>query len=80
MFVAPTLVTEIITPSGSNQATTATALDGRSLCRIATDTAIYVAVGSAPNATSDSHRFLVPSGSVEYVRLGVGAKVAVATA
>lgn len=66
-------------PSGSNVATTAAATAGQSICRVATDTAVYVSFGSAPNATSDTIRFFLPANSIEYFRVSVGDKAAVVT-
>lgn len=71
-------VWEIKTPSGSSGATTAAATAGQSLCRVATDTAVYVTFGSAPTATSTTG-FMVPANGVEYFRVNTGDKAAVIT-
>lgn len=70
---------ESLTPSGSNSASTAAAKASQNVCRVATDTAIYVSFGSAPNAGTDTVRFYVPAGSIEYFRVGEGNKAAVIT-
>ena len=70
-------VTEVVTPSGSNQVTTAATTADRVIIRIAADVALYVSVGTAPNATSDPGRFLLPAGAVEYVAAGSEKKAAV---
>lgn len=70
---------EGIAPSGSNQTTTAVAVEN-GVCRVATDTSVYVAFGSAPNALSGtSSRFFVPAGVVEYFVVATGHKAAVVT-
>ncbi len=76
---------EDIAPSATSAATTKTA-DGTQFnrnhqpcCRITTDTQIYVSFGTAPNATSDAERFLIPAGSVEYFYVKDGDKAAVVT-
>lgn len=71
---------EGIAPSGSNQQTTATSPSG-GICRVATDTAVYVAFGSNPNALSGTgSRYYVPADSVEYFQVSEGHKAAVVTA
>lgn len=70
---------EGIAPTGSNQTTTAVGSAARNLCRVATDTAVYVSFGAAPNATSDDPRFFMPANSVDFFRVVVGAKGAVVT-
>lgn len=67
-------------PTGSNVATSAAATAGQSICRVATDTAVYVSFGSAPNAGTDTIRFFIPANAVEYFRVSVGDKAAVITA
>ncbi len=66
-------------PSGTNAATTAAATNSQPMCRVATDTDVYVSFGSAPNAGTDTIRFFVPAGSVEYFRVSPGSKAAVIT-
>lgn len=67
---------ENMTPTATSAPTTASSAGGQSTCRVATDTAIYVSFGTAPNATSDTVRFLVPAGAVEYFRVQGGYKAA----
>ena len=74
-----TAVTETITSSASNQATTADS-NAHNVCRVATDTDVYVSFGTAPDATSDSNRFLMPANSVEYFRVALDTKGAVVNA
>jgi hypothetical protein len=71
---------ESITSSGSNQQTTITAPTDMTglVCRVATDTAVYVKFGPDPNALTDTGaRFFMPIGSVEYFRVKPGDKAAV---
>ncbi len=70
---------EEISESGSNQTTTAAATSTRRFARVATDAAVYVSFGNAPNATSDGGRVMLPSGSVEYFLCNVGDIAAVVT-
>lgn len=70
---------ETATPTGSSAATTAAAKAAQNVCRVATDTAVYVAFGTSPTASS-SAGFLVPANGVEYFRVGEGMKAAVITA
>lgn len=79
MFVEGVTV-ETETPSGSNAATAAAARADQPFCRVATDTDVYVSFGTAPNASTDTIRFLLPAGSVEYFRVPAGSKAAVITA
>jgi hypothetical protein len=72
------IVSETITSSASNQQSAASS--GKSVARVATDTAIYVAVGSAPDATTATARVYMPANSVEYIQLSEGHKVAVVNA
>lgn len=67
-------------PSGSNAATAAAATASQNVCRVATDTAVYVSFGSAPNAGTDTIRFFLPANAVEYFRVKSGDKAAVITA
>lgn len=76
LFVAGATV-EAETPSGSNAVTTAAASATQNVCRVSTDTDVYVSFGAAPDASSDAVRFLVPAGSVEYFRVSAGHKAAV---
>ena len=76
MFVRGATV-EAETVGASNAATTAAATGGQTICRVATDTDCYVSFGSAPNAGTDTIRFLVTAGSAEYFRVSAGDKAAV---
>lgn len=73
---------EVITPGGSNLATTAVAgsYPASPIARVATDTAIYVSFGASPNASSDATRLYIPAGGVEYVAVRKGDKAAVIAA
>jgi hypothetical protein len=57
----------------------AAATSAQNLCRVATDTAIYVSFGSAPNAGTDTIRFYMPANTVEYFRITSGSKGACIT-
>lgn len=79
-FIADTVVSEDVTPSASSAATTAAAPSGganQPMCRIATDAAVYVSFGAAPDAESDASRLLIPAGATEYVYVDAGDKAAV---
>lgn len=81
--VASTVVSENITSSASNQQTTATAPTtiADPMCRVATDTPVYVAFGTNPNAlTGTAARFYIPANGVEYFRVNPGHKAAVVNA
>jgi len=67
-------------PTGTSAATTAAATATQNVCRVATDTQVYVSFGSSPNATSDTIKFLVPAGQVSFFRVASGNKAAVVTA
>lgn len=82
-MLASSFSSESKTPSGSNQQTTATAgstSDVAHVCRVATDTAVYVAFGSNPNATTTGTRVYLPANAIEYFVVPAGAKGAVVTA
>jgi hypothetical protein len=82
MLATGTQSSEDIVPSGSSQATTIAApnvADVLPFARVATDTDVYVAFGTAPVATSATTRFFVPAGSVEYFAVKAGDKAAVGT-
>ncbi len=72
-------VWEVKTPAGASAATTAAATATQNLCRVATDTAVYVAFGAAPTASSTAG-FYLPANAVEYFRVASGDKGAVITA
>jgi hypothetical protein len=80
--VASTVTSEGIVPSGSNQQTTAVAPTGLAevMCRVATDTAVYVAFGADPDATTAGERFFIPANGVEYFRVNPGDEAAVVEA
>lgn len=69
---------EIKTPSSSSAATTAAANASQNVCRVATDTAVYVAFGSAPTASSTGGA-LCPANTVTFHRVSSGDKAAVIT-
>lgn len=73
-FYAGGATVESETVSGSNAATTAAASAAQSFCRVATDTACYVSFGAAPNAGTDTIRFLLPANAVELFRVKTGDK------
>lgn len=77
--VAKTVTSEGITPTTSNQQTAALPSGIASpMCRVSTDTAVYVAFGSNPNAlTSTTARYFIPANGVEYFHLNPGDKAAV---
>lgn len=82
MFPAPYFggaTFEAKTPSGSSSATTLAAHASQNCCAVSTDTAVYVAFGSAPTASSTGG-FLVPAGGTLFVRVKSGDKGAVITA
>ena len=78
MFNAGATV-ETETPSGSNAATSAAARADQNVCRVATDTLCYVSFGAAPNAGTDTIRFLCPANTVSFFRVSAGYKAAVIT-
>lgn len=71
---------ETETPSGSNAATTAASTASQTFCRVTTDTDVYVSFGAAPDASSDTIRFLLLAGNTEYFRIPAGSKGAVVEA
>lgn len=80
---AGTLSSETVTPTSSNQQTTAVAPSGTapSMCRVSTDIAVYVAFGTNPNALSGTGtRALLPAGCVDYFAVTPGDKAAVVLA
>lgn len=81
-MLASSFASEGIAASGSNQQTTATApTAGHNItCRVATDTAVYVAFGSNPDATGTGARAYVPANAVDYFSVSPGDKAAVVTA
>lgn len=81
-MIAGTFTSEGIAVSGSNQQTTAVApsTGGIKLCRVATDTACYVAFGSNPDATTAGTRAYLPASAVEYFVVNSADKGACVTA
>lgn len=72
------IVSETITPSGSNQQSSAAV---KGYVRVYTDTAVYLAFGANPNALSGTgSRAYLPAGAVEIFQVDEGNKVAVVTA
>lgn len=71
------VISAAITPSASNQQSAASASP---FVRVSTDTAIYVAIGSAPDATVTTSRVYMPANCVEYFQIELGNKVAIVTA
>jgi hypothetical protein len=69
---------EIKTPSGTSSATTAAANESQNICRVATDTAVYVAFASTPTASATAG-FLCPANTVLFFRVRGGDKAAVVT-
>lgn len=73
---------EIKTPSGTSGQTTATAsisTPGTLVCRVSTDTAVYVAFGTDPTASSTTG-FYLPANSTDVFIVNGGDKGAVITA
>lgn len=80
--VMPPSSAQTITPIATNTASTATAPSsgGPLYCRVATDTQIYIAFGSSPDATVAASRVMMPANTVATFRVQPGDKAAVATA
>lgn len=70
---------EVTTPTGTSAATTAAARADQGVCRVTTDTQVYVTFGSSPTATAATG-FMCPAGSVSLFRVKSGDKAAVITA
>ena len=60
---------ESVAPSSSAQATTLTSSSAHNVCRVATDTAVYVSFGASPDAGSDTTRVLIPANTVALLRI-----------
>jgi hypothetical protein len=75
------LVSQSIAPTGSNQVTTIVApnVGEAVLAMVATDTAVHVAFGTAPDATNTALRIFCPANSVRNFLVPAGYKGAVAT-
>jgi hypothetical protein len=65
---------EILTPTLANQVS---APADKDYVRVATTVAIYMAIGSDPDATQPG-RLLVPADCIDEFRIGIGSRVAVA--
>lgn len=74
------LASETLTPTGSNQATTISAPigGGQRFVTIVADENIFVAIGSAPNATQNPRRAM-SAGQARSFTIAAGDKVAVVT-
>lgn len=70
-----------IAPTGSNQQTsiTAPAIGERCVARVATDTAVYVAFGTSPDASTAAARWFCPANTVSFFSVAPGDKGAVIT-
>jgi hypothetical protein len=77
---ASDVVSEVFTTSASTQATAAATTANKPVVRIASDVALYVSIGAAPNAEEDAGRFYFPAGALEYFITGPGQKVALVAA
>lgn len=68
---------ETKTPSGASAQTAVTSTTPFvGMCRVATDTAVYVAFGNNPTASAATG-FLVPAGAVDYFSVAPNDKAAV---
>jgi hypothetical protein len=81
MLIANTVESETIAPTSSNAVTTLTApgVGESPIARVATDTLVYVSFGTAPDATSDDGRVLLPANTVAFFVVNKDDKAAVAT-
>lgn len=85
-MIASTMTSETITPTSSNQQTTATALtdplkNGDLVANVATDVQVYVAFGSNPNAlTGTGTRKMIPAGGDAYFVVNASDKCAITLA
>lgn len=70
---------EIKAATGTSSATTASATGGQNICRVATDTAVYVAFGASPTASSTTG-FFIPAGTTDCFVVANGDLAAVITA
>lgn len=70
---------EVKTPTSSSSATTAAANASQNVCRVTTDTQVYVAFAESPTATAAAG-FMCPANSVSFFRVQSGDKAAVITA
>ena len=79
-MLGTSVTSETISTSGSNQSTTAVALARHNVVRVTTDTACYVAFGTAPDATTAGARIYLAAGVTEYFGIVAGQKGACVTA
>ena len=81
MLSESTTACQSLTPSGTAQPTTiaAPSATGNWGARVATDTLVYVSFGTAPVASSDSVRFLVPANTIAFFLVPAGYKASVIT-
>lgn len=70
-------VAETKVPGAGNGTTTAAATASQAACRVATDIAVYVSFGAAPDASTDANRFLIPASRDAIFRVKSGDKGAV---
>ena len=73
---AQDMVSQVITSSGTSQASTATATASRNYVRIGTSANVYLAFGTAPTAVTATG-YLLLAGTSEVFRVPDGWKVAV---
>ena len=80
-FESVTICTALV-PSGTSQPSSAAApqVTPRPICRVATDTAIYVTFGEGTPTATASNGLLIPAGCIDYIGCTVGHKAAVITA
>jgi hypothetical protein len=79
-LVGRVITAEAKTPTGtSSQCTAVTPSEkNRYVCRVATDTAVYIGFGEDPTVTS-ANGYMLPAGAVESFVVKPGDKVAVKT-
>ena len=66
---------ETVVATGTAASTTETSDPAHNACRVATDAAVYVSFGTAPNASTDASRFMLPAGAVDTFRIGSGGNI-----
>ena len=70
---------EVKTPTASSAATTLAATASQNICRVVTDTQVYVTFAAAPTASAAAG-FMCPANSISNFRVKSGDKAAVITA
>lgn len=75
-----TTSSELIIPAAGNLVSTVQSSSDLNILEISTTVAVLVSIGAAPNATSDSGRFLLPAGATKHRGVRSGRKVAVVLA